>query len=66
MRETPQWRKSTFSENTGDANCVELATYGDEIFVRESDEPDTVLKTTSPEVRALLASIKTGGLGRPE
>ncbi|MFD8384146.1 DUF397 domain-containing protein [Streptomyces sp. NPDC059679] len=56
------WRKSTFSENQ--ANCVELATAHDGIHMRESDEPDTVLRTTPATLRRFIRAVKAGGLDR--
>ena len=54
------WRKSSFS--TSGANCVELATIDNGIHIRESDEPDTVLRTTPATLRSFIRAVKTGGL----
>jgi hypothetical protein len=56
------WRKSTFSENQ--ANCVELAAAGNGIRIRESDEPDAVVRTTPAALGGLIRAIKTGRLDR--
>ncbi|WEV25597.1 DUF397 domain-containing protein [Streptomyces sp. 71268] len=56
------WRKSSFSE-PGSDNCVELA--ADPVgasHLRESADPATVITTTRPALRALLASVKAGRL----
>ncbi|WP_413807996.1 DUF397 domain-containing protein [Streptomyces sp. OE57] len=56
------WRKSTFSENQ--ANCVELAVVTDGIRIRESDQPDAVIRTTPAALGVLIRAIKTGRLDR--
>lgn len=56
------WRKSSFSE-PGSDTCVEIAgssTSGPHL--RESTDPATVITTTRPALRALLASVKAGRL----
>ncbi|WP_380282070.1 DUF397 domain-containing protein [Kitasatospora purpeofusca] len=54
-----KWQKSSYS--TQAANCIYLAAAPDgAIKLRESDEPDTVLTTTSGRLRALLAGVKAG------
>ncbi|GGZ88187.1 DUF397 domain-containing protein [Streptomyces bluensis] len=52
------WQKSTYS---GDgSNCVHLATSaGGAIHLRESDEPDTILTTTTAPLHALIRTLKT-------
>ncbi|MET8697957.1 DUF397 domain-containing protein [Kitasatospora sp. NPDC004723] len=53
------WQKSSFSGDT--ANCLYLAAAPDgAIKLRESDEPDTILTTTSERLRVLLAGVKAG------
>ncbi|MGO4755313.1 DUF397 domain-containing protein [Streptomyces sp. 2MCAF27] len=54
------WRKSSFS--TSGANCVELATTHDRIHIRESDDPDTAIRTTPATLRRFIRAVKTGGL----
>ncbi|MFW6695126.1 DUF397 domain-containing protein [Streptomyces sp. MAR4 CNX-425] len=54
-----EWRKSSFSEQP-DGNCLEVAAEGDVILVRESDEPNIVLRTTPEKLRAFLAGVKAG------
>ncbi|BBJ41987.1 hypothetical protein SSPO_047050 [Streptomyces antimycoticus] len=55
------WQKSSFSEAAA-ANCVELAAAPDGIRIRESDEPDTVLRTSPAPLGALIRSVKAGRL----
>jgi hypothetical protein len=52
------WRKSSFSTNTG--NCIELAVHEGEVLVRESDDPEVVVRTTREKLRAFLAGAKAG------
>ncbi|WAP57416.1 DUF397 domain-containing protein [Streptomyces sp. S465] len=55
------WRKSSFSTDVG-ANCVELATVADGIRIRESDEPDTVIRTTTAALGVFIRAVKGGRL----
>ncbi|MDJ1137430.1 DUF397 domain-containing protein [Streptomyces iconiensis] len=58
MSNTP-WQKSSFS---GDAsNCVNVASGGDTVLLRESDEPGVVLRVSAERFRMLLASVKADG-----
>ncbi len=54
-----KWQKSSFSTDA-EGNCLELATVGDEILVRESDRPDLIIKTTHAKLAAFLAGAKAG------
>ncbi|MGA6160144.1 DUF397 domain-containing protein [Stenotrophomonas sp. NPDC087984] len=57
-----QWQKSSYSADGPGNNCVELAHASDAaILLRESDEPGTVIATTSDALRGFVARIKTGG-----
>ncbi|MFJ4696398.1 DUF397 domain-containing protein [Streptomyces sp. NPDC088766] len=51
------WQKSSFS---GDgSNCVYVATSPTgTVHLRESDDPNTVLTTTAPGLRALISGLK--------
>ncbi|GLV79298.1 DUF397 domain-containing protein [Streptomyces hygroscopicus] len=55
------WQKSSFSEGQGD-NCVELAAVADGIRLRESDEPDTVLRTSPATLGIFIRAVKDGRL----
>ncbi|GLV79297.1 DUF397 domain-containing protein [Streptomyces hygroscopicus] len=55
------WRKSSFSTDVG-ANCVELATSPDGIRIRESDQPDAVLRTTPATLRSFIRAVKAASL----
>ncbi|GAA1285825.1 DUF397 domain-containing protein [Streptomyces javensis] len=57
------WQKSSFSDGAG-PNCVELAAAPDGIRIRESDEPDAVVRTTPAALGGLIRAIKTGHLDR--
>ncbi|MFJ2112968.1 DUF397 domain-containing protein [Streptomyces sp. NPDC087850] len=55
-----QWRKSSKSSDAGGSNCLELAEQGGEILMRESDNPDVVIRTTRAKLRAFLGGAKEG------
>ncbi|MFB6816428.1 DUF397 domain-containing protein [Streptomyces sp. NPDC056347] len=55
-----QWRKSSKSSNAEGNNCLELAERGDEILLRESDNPDVIIRTTRAKLRAFLGGVKEG------
>ncbi|GDY55461.1 hypothetical protein SVIO_060840 [Streptomyces violaceusniger] len=40
-----KWRKSSYSADVNQ-NCVELGVVPDGVRIRESDEPDAVIRTT--------------------
>jgi hypothetical protein len=55
------WRKSTYSAANG--SCVELATEGGMVYVRDSKDPEGGTLALSPESwRALLDGAKAGEL----
>ncbi|MFC5668317.1 DUF397 domain-containing protein [Kitasatospora misakiensis] len=56
------WQKSSYSGSHDD--CVELRSTDALIELRESDDGETVLRTTSASVAALLRAIKAGELDR--
>ncbi|HEY8987280.1 MAG TPA: DUF397 domain-containing protein [Streptomyces sp.] len=53
------WQKSSFSTDS-EGNCLEVATQGGEILVRESDSPDVIVKTSRAKLAAFLAGAKAG------
>ncbi|MFI1190725.1 DUF397 domain-containing protein [Streptomyces californicus] len=55
-----QWRKSSKSSGVEGNNCLELAEHGGEILLRESDNPDVVVRTTRTKLRAFLGGAKEG------
>ncbi|MFD5385057.1 DUF397 domain-containing protein [Streptomyces sp. NPDC127074] len=55
------WQKSSFSDGAG-PNCVELAAAPGGIHIRESDEPDAVLRTGPAALGALIRAVKAGRL----
>ncbi|MFD8967560.1 DUF397 domain-containing protein [Streptomyces sp. NPDC059568] len=55
-----QWRRSSKSSNADGNNCLELAEYDGEILMRESDNPDVVIRTTRTKLRAFLGGAKEG------
>ncbi|MEU8585148.1 DUF397 domain-containing protein [Streptomyces abikoensis] len=58
---TYQWWKSSYSANS--SNCINVATVGDgTLRLRESDDPDVVLATSTASLRALIRAAKAGWL----
>ncbi|MCQ8193550.1 DUF397 domain-containing protein [Streptomyces rugosispiralis] len=57
------WRKSSFSEAAA-ANCMELAATSGGIHIRESDEPDAVVRTTPAALGVFIRAVKAGRLDR--
>lgn len=53
-----RWRKSSFSADTG--ACVEVAEDDGFVFLRESDDPDVIVRTTRRKLRAFLEGAKAG------
>ena len=61
---TINWQKSSYSgQGEGDA-CVEVASMGDDIALRESDDPGRVVITTPAKLGSLLAGSKAGEFDR--
>jgi hypothetical protein len=57
------WRKSSFSGPGG--NCVELATTGDDVLMRDSKHPTAGhLTFTRIELAAFVAAARAGELDR--
>lgn len=56
------WRKSSFSSDDANRDCVELAAAPDgaTVHLRESDDPTVVLTTSRAGLGALLRGIKAG------
>ncbi|MFJ7998665.1 DUF397 domain-containing protein [Streptomyces sp. NPDC096310] len=55
-----QWRKSSKSSNAEGSDCLELAVHEGEILMRESDNPNVVIRTTRAKLRAFLGGAKEG------
>lgn len=52
------WQKASYcGEGSG---CIELASAGGAISLRESDEPDVVLAAGSDSIRPFIGAIKAG------
>ncbi|MBW8089897.1 DUF397 domain-containing protein [Streptomyces hygroscopicus subsp. hygroscopicus] len=56
-----KWRKSSFSADVHQ-NCVELTAAPDGIRIRESDEPDTVIRTSPAALRSFIRTVKAASL----
>ncbi|MFE3650948.1 DUF397 domain-containing protein [Streptomyces sp. NPDC059152] len=53
------WQKSSFSGGGGE-QCIETAVVDGEILMRESDDPDVVVRTTPAKLKAFIAGVKAG------
>jgi hypothetical protein len=61
MTTHPTWRKSTYSISS--QNCVEIATAGAAVLLRDSKHPEHGhLTFTRPELAALIAAARAGEL----
>lgn len=54
-----RWQKSSFSEHP-DGECMELAAHGEHLLIRESDEPDLVLRAEVEVLHSFLSGAKAG------
>lgn len=59
MNEQIQWQKSSFSGANG-PECIEIAHSGADLLMRESDNPDLIVSTTSEKFRAFILGVKAG------
>ncbi|MER7845401.1 DUF397 domain-containing protein [Kitasatospora sp. NPDC096077] len=53
-----RWQKSSFSSSSD--NCVEVRAVDGVIELRESDEGDVIVRTTSPKFAAFLRGARAG------
>ncbi|MQS13667.1 DUF397 domain-containing protein [Streptomyces kaniharaensis] len=55
------WQKSSYSNAEGANNCLELAAGTDDLrHLRESDDPDVIVTTTTAKLRAFILGAKAG------
>ncbi|WP_433330364.1 DUF397 domain-containing protein [Spirillospora sp. CA-294931] len=59
--ESTTWRKSSHSSGGTSGECVELASLGSEVGIRDSKNPDAPHLTVSREGLALLVAAVKGG-----
>ncbi|MFF2074759.1 DUF397 domain-containing protein [Kitasatospora sp. NPDC058162] len=52
------WQKSSFSGTN--TNCLEIASDSDLVYLRESDDPTTVVTTTRAKLHAWINGAKAG------
>ncbi|MFG2914032.1 DUF397 domain-containing protein [Kitasatospora sp. NPDC048298] len=52
------WQKSSFSGDRAD--CVEIASDGDRVYIRESDDPTTIVTTTRTKLHTWIHGAKAG------
>jgi hypothetical protein len=59
------WQKSSFSEQSPEASCVELARPGGAaLLLRESDDPGVIATASPARVRSLLHATKRGAFDK--
>ncbi len=56
MSQQLHWQKSSYSGENMD--CVEIASDGHAVHIRESDEPSTVITTTKAKLAAWIQGAK--------
>ncbi|WP_224279538.1 DUF397 domain-containing protein [Streptomyces sp. LS1784] len=52
------WQKSSFSGTN--TNCLEIASDGELVYIRESDDPTHIVTTTRTKLAAWLRGAKAG------
>ncbi|MCZ4121678.1 DUF397 domain-containing protein [Streptomyces sp. H39-S7] len=57
------WQKSSYCGES--SNCIQLATTGPRVALRESTAPGVVVTTTPARLRAFLARVKAGAADVP-
>ncbi|MEU4895477.1 DUF397 domain-containing protein [Streptomyces sp. NPDC044780] len=62
MSYVQRWRKSSYSGEDAEHNCVELGRAADAVLLRESDDPNVVITTTPAALRAFTRSVRAGRL----
>lgn len=55
-----KWKKSRFSEAGNRPNCVEVAEDGEQVLIRESEEPSKQIIASREDVVAFRDGIKAG------
>ncbi|WP_310728965.1 DUF397 domain-containing protein [Streptomyces sp. N2A] len=53
-----RWQKSSFSASN--EQCLETARASGEILIRESDDPQVVVRTTPEKLAAFILGVKNG------
>lgn len=59
------WQKSSFSDQTPESSCIEIASVGPARKLRESDWPGEIITTSPSRLRALVLGIKAGEFDHP-
>ncbi|KAB7852742.1 DUF397 domain-containing protein [Streptomyces mobaraensis NBRC 13819 = DSM 40847] len=53
MEKTITWQKSSKSTDS-EGNCLEVSRLGEDILIRESDDPSVVIRTSPDKLRAFI------------
>jgi len=59
--EVATWQKSSYSGDQDGPNCLEVAAAPVTLLLRESDEPQVVIRTTRPQLAALIRHLRSTG-----
>jgi hypothetical protein len=65
MTDAISWQKSSFSGADNNQSCIELAAAKGSIKMREGDDPDVVVTTSVPQLRAFVLGVKAGEFDHP-
>lgn len=60
MSDAITWQKSSYSGADNNQSCIELASVGGLIRMRESDDPDVIVTTSVEKLRAFVLGVKAG------
>ncbi|WKK26583.1 DUF397 domain-containing protein [Streptomyces olivoreticuli] len=55
-----RWQKSSYSGGDHNQECVELAAIDKTILIRESDNPEQIIKTSRAKLYAFMLGVKAG------
>ncbi|MCC3767724.1 DUF397 domain-containing protein [Streptomyces sp. UNOC14_S4] len=57
-----RWQKSSHSGGDLNQDCIELAATEGVILIRESDDPDRIIRTSHAKLRAFMLGVKDSRL----
>jgi Domain of unknown function (DUF397) len=62
-RDEIHWQKSSYSAGGDGGQCIELAATGDDVLMRESDDPGSILTASREKLRYFVLGVKSGEFG---
>ncbi|MFJ4320989.1 DUF397 domain-containing protein [Streptomyces lavendulae] len=60
MTDGSTWQKSSFSGPDDNQSCIELTLVAGAIKLRESDQPEVVVTTSTAKLHAFILGVKAG------